>query len=585
MTEHRTLFSLILYFLPCLEGVRGRWAQAALLLALPSIFGAGLLWAVKLLIDEVFVAQQFEHLPILLTLYLFIGGGKAISSYLASRLDTAVMERIALRIRVRLYGHILRLSPGSLTRHNNGDLLTRLSGDVERVEYLIYSGPLALFADVFAAALFICSLLVLSWKLTLCALLVAPFFLLISLTWAGRIRRTARVARRQTARWTDIAEERLNAMPMIQAAGAERFETLAFERRCESALKSEVNVTKVQALSAVLIDGVAVVGGLAILAFGALCIRNGELTAGALIAFLGALGSLYGPIRSIAKAPGRFQQAAARAQRVRDILDAPSLVVQKPTALSLQRPHGSLEFDNVTFGYSPSQNVLDGICLKIEPGETVAIVGPSGSGKSTLIKLALRLYDPSLGSVRIDGNDLRDLTIRSAREAVSAVWQEPHLFSGSIAENICYDRTGIHTTEMTDAGRAACLSEFVERLRGRYDAPVGPGGRWLSGGQRQRVILARALLRKGPILLFDEATSAVDSETEEQIQAAIDNLSGHRTMLIVAHRLSSIRRAHRIVVLENGRIVETGSPATLLRRDSRCRSLFAGQIETEGLAA
>ena len=195
-----------------------------MLLGLPSLFGAGLLWAVKSLIDEVFVAQKFDSLPLLLTLYLLIGLGKAASSYLATRLDAAVMERIALKVRVRLYDHILRLSPGSLTRHNNGDLLTRLSGDVERVEYLIYSGPLALFADVFAAALFTASLLVLSWKLTLCALLVSPLFLLISLTWAERIRRTARVARRQTARWTDIAEERLNALPTIQAAGAEQFE-------------------------------------------------------------------------------------------------------------------------------------------------------------------------------------------------------------------------------------------------------------------------------------------------------------------------------------------------------------------------
>jgi ATP-binding cassette subfamily B protein len=202
-----------------------------------------------------------------------------------------------------------------------------------------------------------------------------------------------------------------------------------------------------------------------------------------------------------------------------------------------------------------------------------------------LIKLALRLYDPSSGSVRIDGHDLRDLTVASAREAVAAVWQEPQLFSGSIADNMRYDRTDIAAAEVMAAGRAACLSEFVERLRGHYAAPVGPGGRWLSGGQRQRVILARALLRNSPILLFDEATSAVDGETEEQIQAAIDNLSGRRTMLIVAHRLSSIRRAQRVVVLENGRIVEMGSPAALLRRDSRCRALFAGQLETEGLAA
>lgn len=585
MTEYRNLISLIRYFLPCLEGIRGRWAQSALLLAVPSLFGAGLLWAVKSLIDEVFVAQRFENFSFLLAIYLLIGIGKAASSYLATRLDAAVMERIALQLRTRLYDHILHLSPGSLTRHKNGDLLTRLSGDIERVEFLIYSGPLGLYADIFAAMLFAASVLVLSWKLTLCALLVSPLFLLISFTSAPRIRRAARIARRQTAKWTDLAEERFNAIPTIQAAGAEQFETLAYARRCEKSRKSEINVVKIQAASAALIDVCAVFGGLAILVMGGFSIRSGEMTAGALIAFLGALGSLYGPIRSIAKTPGRLQQAAARAQRVRDLLDTPSLVVQKPTARPLIRPRGSLEFDNVVFGYSPSQRVVDGISLKIEPGETVAIVGPSGSGKSTLIKLALRLYDPCSGSVRIDGNDLRDLTIQSARSAVSAVWQEPYLFSGSIAENIRYNRVGAQAAEISAAGRAACVSEFVERLRGRHDAPVGPAGRWLSGGQRQRVALARALLRGCPILLLDEATGAVDSETEEQIQAAIDDLSGHRAILIVAHRLSSIRRADRILVMENGQIVETGSPATLLRRASRCRTLFSAQLTTEGAAA
>jgi ATP-binding cassette subfamily B protein len=251
----------------------------------------------------------------------------------------------------------------------------------------------------------------------------------------------------------------------------------------------------------------------------------------------------------------------------------------------LIHPCGRLEFDNVTFGYSPSHNVIEGVSLKIEPGETVAIVGPSGSGKSTLIKLALRLYDPSSGSVRIDGEDLRILTIKSVRDAVSAVWQEPHLFSGSIAQNIFYNRNDSSAAAMIEAAHAAGVPGFTEHLRGRYDAPVGPSGRWLSGGQKQRVALARALLRGNPILLLDEATGAVDGETEEQIQDAIDNISGHRTLLIVAHRLSSIRRADRIVVMENGRIVETGSPAMLLRGNSRCRALFSTQLTTDGIAA
>ena len=436
-----------------------------------------------------------------------------------------------------------------------------------------------------AAVLFTFSLLVLSWKLTLCALLVSPLFLLISLFWAGRIRRTASIARRQTTKWMDIAEERFNAVTAIQSAGAEDFESLAFARSCEAALQSDLRLTKVQTTSSALVDVSAVIGGLAILAFGAVCIRNSELTAGTLIAFLGALGSLYAPIRSLAKAPGRFQQAAVRAQRVRDLLETPSLIVERSSARPLVRPRGSLEFENIVFGYSPPHNVLEKVSLTIKPGETVAIVGPSGSGKSTLLKLALRLYDPSAGTVRIDGHDVRDLTIRSVRQAVSAVWQEPHLFSGTVAANIRYGAPD-HANKMIAASRAASLSGFVERMRGQYDSPVGPGGKWLSGGERQRVMLARALLRTSPILLLDEATGAVDSETEQHIQAAIDNLAGDRALLIVAHRLSSIRRADRIVVMENGRVVETGSPGALLKRDSRCRSLFAAQLATEeGMAA
>jgi ABC-type multidrug transport system fused ATPase/permease subunit len=585
MNEFRHLISLVRYLLPTLEGLRGRLVQAILLVILPSVFGAGLLWAVKSLIDDVFVAQHFDNLLPLLMIYSLIGLGKAGSAYAVTRLDAFVMELIALKLRVRLYGHVLALSPGSLARDNTGDLLSRLSGDVERVEYLIYSGPLALFADVFAALLFTASLLVLSWKLTLCALLVSPLFLLVSLTWAGRIRRTARVARRQSANWMDIAEQRLTAKLTIQAAGSAQFETSLFERQCERTRNSEINVVKVKALSAALIDACAVIGALAILALGARSIGNGELTAGALIAFLGALGSLYGPIRNIAKAPGRLQQAAARAQRVRDLLETPSLVVDRPAARTLMRPRGGLEFEHVRFGYASSKPILEDVCLKIEPGEKIAIVGASGSGKSTFVKLALRFYDPWEGCVRIDGHDIRDLKIQSLRDAVATVWQDTHVFSGSMAANIRYDRTGSTEADIIAAGQAAGLSKVVEGLRGRYEAPVGPAGAWLSGGQRQRLVLARALLRNSPILIFDEATSAVDSETEEGIQAAVESMAGRRTVLIVAHRLSSIRRADRIVVMEHGRIIEAGTPAMLLGRASRCRELFAAQLTMEGLAA
>jgi ABC-type multidrug transport system fused ATPase/permease subunit len=280
----------------------------------------------------------------------------------------------------------------------------------------------------------------------------------------------------------------------------------------------------------------------------------------------------------LAKASGRFQRAAAGAQRVADLLDTPSLVTEAPGAKPLPRPRGSLDFCAVRFGYTHGQEVLHGISLKIEPDELVAVVGPSGSGKSTLVRLALRLHDPCSGAVRIDGHDLRDVTLDSLRRAVAVVFQEPHLVRGSIAENIGYGQAGHDPPRVAAVAAAAHVNRFADALPAGCDAQVGPRGVWLSGGERQRVALARALLRDCPILLLDEATAAVDSETEALIHDAVDRLAGRRTMLIVGHRLSSIRRADRLVVVEDGRIVESGTPAALLRNSTRCRDLFAAQL-------
>jgi ABC-type multidrug transport system fused ATPase/permease subunit len=581
MTQFKVLYLLVRRFLPFLHGVRSRWVQAAILMALAPALSACLLLAVKVLIDDVFVGQAFDRLPFLISIYVAIALAKLAIGYLSARVDVAVTEQVAQNVRVALYRHAMSLSPGTMTRYSTGDLLTRLSGDADRVEILIYSGLLGLGANFFSVLVFAGVLLMLSWKLTLCTLLVAPLLALVSMKSSPAIRRASRIARRYSAAWTTLAEERLGAVAMVQASGAEQFETAAFERRCAAARKAEIKASVTQAWSAALIEAVAVFGGLAVILLGAMEIYSGNLTVGTLIAFLGSVGSLYGPIGSLAKAPGRFQRAAARVQRVSDLLDTKSDIAERPHARPLPKSKGELEFRGVSFGYAPNQKVLDGIDLRIEAGETVAIVGPSGSGKSSLMKLALRLYDPWTGSVRIDGHDL---TIPSMRQAMAVVMQEPHLFRGSIADNIRYERIAADA-ELAEAGRAAHVADIAAALPGGYDSPVGPAGAWLSGGQRQRIGLARALLRDAPIMLLDEATGAVDSETEELIQDALDRLSGRRTMLIVGHRFSSVRRADRIVVIENGRIVETGSPTLLLATNSRCRELFAAQLVTKELAA
>ena len=268
-----------------------------------------------------------------------------------------------------------------------------------------------------------------------------------------------------------------------------------------------------------------------------------------------------------------------------ELLDTPSLVVERPTAKPLTNVRGALRFSNVHFAYPGGPEVLHGVSFQVDPGETVALVGPNGCGKSTLIHLALRLYDPSKGSVLIDGMDLRDVTLESLRRAITVVFQDPNIFRGTIAENIRYGRPEASDEAFKAMAQAAHVHNFANALSSGYATPVGPRGSWLSGGQRQRLALARAFLRDAPILLLDEATASVDSEAEQLIQEALERFAGERTMLFVSHRLSSVRRADRIVVLDDGKIIEMGSPEVLQRTKSRFRDLFAAQLLTEKVSA
>ncbi|MCC6984087.1 MAG: ABC transporter ATP-binding protein, partial [Bauldia sp.] len=270
---------------------------------------------------------------------------------------------------------------------------------------------------------------------------------------------------------------------------------------------------------------------------------------------------------------------AAGAQRVSDLLDRPSLVRERPAARPLAPVRGAVEFRNVSFRYADGETVLRDVSLRIEPGQVVAIAGASGSGKSTLVKLLLRLYDPSTGAILVDGTDLRDLTLDSLRRAVSAVFQEPYIVQGTVGENLRYGSAGASEASVLAAAEAARVHPFVAALGAGYRAPVGPRGGRLSGGQRQRLALARAMLRNAPILVLDEATASVDSETEELILRAIEDLAGQRTLIIVGHRLSTLRRADSVLVLDHGRLVESGPPAALLRAGSRYHDLFAPQLQ------
>jgi ABC-type multidrug transport system fused ATPase/permease subunit len=568
-------------FAPYLHRCRGLVAATLLLVLLAPLIGGALLWLLKLVVDEVLVAGRLDLLFPFAGLYGGLMAARAILEYGQTRLEAAAAERLVRDLRADLYGHLLRLSSGSLRDRGAGDLIAHLDGDVDRVESLIYSAVLSLIDDLASVAFYLVFLLLLSWKLTLLSLAVAPLLVFAAARLAPRVRRAHRVARRRASAWMSLAETTLNGLPAVQAFGAEQEEGRRFAAACERQREAEVGAASVQALLSLLVEAAVAVGTLLLVVVGAIEMRQGGLTLGTLAAFLGSLGSLYGPIRGLARTTARFQRAAAGAQRVAALLDTESLIRERPDAVTLARPRGRVEFRGVSFAYPRGPEVLHDIDLRIEPGETVALVGPSGGGKSSLVQLLLRLHDPVRGAVLIDGQDLRGLTLSSVRDAVAVVFQDPFLLRASIAANIAYGRPGLPEERIVAAARAAHAEAFIAGMRAGYARPLGSRGEGLSGGQRQRLALARALACEAPILLLDEATSAVDGETEALVQDTIDRLAGRRTIVIVAHRLAAIRKADRVIVLEGGRIVEAGRPQHLLRSASRCRRLFASQLAAE----
>jgi ATP-binding cassette subfamily B protein len=572
-------FQLARRFWPYLAPLR-LWfvVSVALSLVAPPIGGA-LLWLVKLFVDNIIDEDRFSILPMLIAGFVLAAVAKVLVDYATTRLEAWIAETIVYRLRAQLYQHVITLSPGSLTRHSAGDVLTRLGSDVERTEILLYTGPGLIIADCVATVFFTAVLFAISWRLSLASLIVLPPVALVARHYAPRVRRAARIARHRASGWLALAEEKLTAGPIIHAFGTFAPEAERFATACAAMRRAELRTVAIEARLSLAVEVGVMLGGVLIAAAGAYELWHDALSLGDLVAFLGAISRLNEPVRSLSKATGRLQRGVAGARRVAELLDTGSVVADAAGAPPLVVRRGAIEFRDVVFGYGQGNDALLGLSLSVAPGETVAIVGPSGSGKSTLIQLLLRLHDPDSGRILIDGTDIRDVSLTSLRQAIAVVFQEPYLFRGSIADNIRYGAPD--PARMAEAGRIACVEPFVRRAAEGWATQVGPQGGWLSGGQRQRIAFARALMRDAPILVLDEATASVDSETEELIHAAVTALP-RRTMLLIGHRLSSLRCADRIVVIEAGCVVEEGTPDTLLRPGSRYQELFAAQFAPTG---
>ena len=464
-----------------------------------------------------------------------------------------------------VFEHIQRLSLRFHRRSPVGDLMRRVTSDCGAVSAIVKDAVIPSASAILSLVGMFAVMWALDSTLALLTLGVVPLMLLALRIYSRPMLEKSYQQQETEGKLYALVERSLSAIQVVQAFGAERAMDRRFRRSARGLLRATLDSTHVQLKFKILIGLATAAGTSAILWTGGRHALEGTLTIGGLLVFLTYLRSFYGPLQILAYAPSTIQNAAGSARRVLEVLDHDPEVAENPGAADIEIQHGHLRFDNVTAGYEENRPVLSGLTLEAKPGEMVAIVGTTGAGKTTLVSLVPRFLDVWEGSITIDGRDVRDFTLSSLRRQVAIVSQDVFLFPRSVAENIAYGRPGAQRVEIEAAARSAQADDFIRALPEGYDTVLGERGASLSGGERQRIAIARAFLTDAPILILDEPTSALDTEKESQLVRAIEDLTHGRTVMVIAHRLSTVRSASKVIVLEAGRIVESGSPAELIR--------------------
>ena len=485
-------------------------------------------------------------------------------AYLRDVTLATVSQRVVGKIRQDLFAHLQTLPPSAFERRKTGALLMRLTGDIQMLRQMLVNAVLTGTQSLLTILAMVAAMFVLNWKLALLAVASFPITALASWRIARKMRIATKKAREKESEVAAIAHDVLGAMALVQAFNREPIEQKRFSRQNRSTIRAGVKTTRLEAKLYQIISLASAASLCAILYFGVRAVLGGVMTAGDLLVFISYLRAVHKPARKLSKLTGQIAKSTACGQRVAELFELRPAVANRPGAIELGPLRGEIEFDPARFCYEPPTPALDDVCLHIRPGERVAIVGPTGAGKSTLIKLLLRFYDPQAGAVRVDGHDLRDVTMQSLRRQIGWVHQDTVLFGMTVRENLTLGNPDATDEEIWRVAARVRADEFIARLPDGLDTVLGNAGATLSGGQRQRIALARALLRDPRILLLDEPATGLDILTRRVVEQAWLSADNRATTLVICHRLTQMQRFDRVVVLEAGRIVAAGSHEELL---------------------